>query len=90
MSDSVSLIFYAGCAIELFLEQKTTAAMALGLQMCFTMRNSLELQVSPPRRAKRVARWIRLVLFLSFLVVALQMDNVQLKSASEASRKMDC
>jgi len=35
---SVSLVFYLGCAVELFLEKKTTEAMALGLQMGFTMR----------------------------------------------------
>ncbi|GMH60188.1 hypothetical protein TrRE_jg12174, partial [Triparma retinervis] len=44
LSDALSLLCYMGCAAELFLEGKTTAAMALGLQMGFTMRNSLELQ----------------------------------------------
>mmetsp|Transcript_20032 Transcript_20032/g.41910 ORF Transcript_20032/g.41910 Transcript_20032/m.41910 type:complete len:346 (-) Transcript_20032:36-1073(-) len=55
VSDLVSLAFYGGCAIELFLEGETTAALALGLQMCFTMRNSLELQLQrPSQQAQRL------------------------------------
>lgn len=54
-SDYFSLVFYAGCSVELVTEGKTTEAMALALQMCFTMRNSFEsLLQRPSQQAQRL------------------------------------
>ncbi|GMI01958.1 hypothetical protein TrST_g6102 [Triparma strigata] len=49
-SDYLSLLFYLCCSIELLTEGKTTEAIALSLQMCFTMRNSFESLLQRPSR----------------------------------------